>query len=784
MLHSSAPLYLLQSTTKHFTFIMMSNCSKINGCLLFIALQLMPTRSIIMSYNNSVTNINAPLILNTDDRIQHSSTNAVTYLKMQNDGNFVLRWDDGSNKTSLFSAKTNNEQDTNYAQLLSNGNLQVMDSTSTLLWESGTTGHDNGHPHTFVVAKKCAYIMDRDNNIFWTSSMDPLYDQGSNCSAYPLDLVIHKSTETQPSAISWTPLYGDQSPNNPDTWQNAVYDGSYWTKIDAIYDWGITKGNKTSGKYNNTLYIKDWQSDIGLDGLQPVPCDPFVLNDNDYIIGYRMYDSVDYIHGIIFYTSLGCSYACLGDATSGERGGVSITDRGIVSYYYGVNMFWFLAGFNGYFTSVVHSLQFEIIVFPSSTNLSTSDTLMCDLTSAPTLDPTSQPTSNPTHITLGPTLQTLLPTRHTVIPTLVPSSLPTNAPVVPPTFHPTYIPTLIPTNIQTQDPTRRPSNDSTHNITPSHTQKIYDTITTAARSTRTSNDDPNTLRKSSNDDTIYIVSAVVGVCLLCVLVMVFKLYRTKMAQRLREQVPKIKMSDLSIAQGINKADLSPAHIVKADAHDDVCILIMQWLTDVVKLPVYYEHFIKNGYDRMEFIKNIEDKSDLRKIGIKKAGHQTRIMSQIKVLSRQSSKGNVRDMMIRSDSETLTETRETEGNTNAEMEGSEGQKKLGTMPQVAAITMGESDESDVDMAVRKQFETDMGDATDGFMMEDVSIHSDDERCVDDELEMMKQKQTYGGFSSLNKCMHCGAETQQKMIEMGGVLVCMVCKMHDNYNGKPD
>eukprot|EP01083_Nonionella_stella_P164697 545935_1 len=95
--------------------------------------------------------------------------------------------------------------------------------------------------------------------------------------------------------------------------------------------------------------------------------------------------------------------------------------------------------------------------------------------------------------------------------------------------------------------------------------------------------------------------------------------------------------------------------------------------------------------------------------------------------------------------------------------------------------GENRMNRVDMAVRKQFETDMGDATDGFMMEDVSIHSDDERCVDDELEMMKQKQTYGGFSSLNKCMHCGAETQQKMIEMGGVLVCMVCKMHDNYNG---
>ena len=56
--------------------------------------------------------------------------------------------------------------------------------------------------------------------------------------------------------------------------------------------------------------------------------------------------------------------------------------------------------------------------------------------------------------------------------------------------------------------------------------------------------------------------------------------------------------------------------------------VKEWLTDTVKLEMYFATLIQHGYECMDFIMKIEDKSELKSIGILKKGHQTRMMKQI------------------------------------------------------------------------------------------------------------------------------------------------------------
>ena len=59
-------------------------------------------------------------------------------------------------------------------------------------------------------------------------------------------------------------------------------------------------------------------------------------------------------------------------------------------------------------------------------------------------------------------------------------------------------------------------------------------------------------------------------------------------------------------------------------------MIYEWLNQVVKLPQYYDKLLQNGFDNVEFIKDIT-KADLIQIGIDKLGHQKRILNCINEL---------------------------------------------------------------------------------------------------------------------------------------------------------
>ena len=68
-----------------------------------------------------------------------------------------------------------------------------------------------------------------------------------------------------------------------------------------------------------------------------------------------------------------------------------------------------------------------------------------------------------------------------------------------------------------------------------------------------------------------------------------------------------------------------------DVHNESKMLIRNWLRDVVNLEQYTDNFIQNGYESLAFIQDIGNVDQLSDIGIKKRGHQTRILAQIRRL---------------------------------------------------------------------------------------------------------------------------------------------------------
>ena len=61
-------------------------------------------------------------------------------------------------------------------------------------------------------------------------------------------------------------------------------------------------------------------------------------------------------------------------------------------------------------------------------------------------------------------------------------------------------------------------------------------------------------------------------------------------------------------------------------------MIREWLEVTVCLPQYYEVFVKNGYESLDFIKEINDREELEVIGIMLLGHQTKFLAEIKRLN--------------------------------------------------------------------------------------------------------------------------------------------------------
>ena len=61
------------------------------------------------------------------------------------------------------------------------------------------------------------------------------------------------------------------------------------------------------------------------------------------------------------------------------------------------------------------------------------------------------------------------------------------------------------------------------------------------------------------------------------------------------------------------------------------IKVHNWLTESVMLPQYFDNFVENGYESLNLISYISDKSELKDIAIHLIGHRTKIMTEINKL---------------------------------------------------------------------------------------------------------------------------------------------------------
>eukprot|EP01084_Bolivina_argentea_P091534 164774_1 len=78
--------------------------------------------------------------------------------------------------------------------------------------------------------------------------------------------------------------------------------------------------------------------------------------------------------------------------------------------------------------------------------------------------------------------------------------------------------------------------------------------------------------------------------------------------------------------------ITQGHLENDEQKHDDGLEIKRWLENVVGLSEYYNNFIENGYQSMQFVKAIENELELREIDILIKEHQTLIMKEIKRLN--------------------------------------------------------------------------------------------------------------------------------------------------------
>ena len=66
--------------------------------------------------------------------------------------------------------------------------------------------------------------------------------------------------------------------------------------------------------------------------------------------------------------------------------------------------------------------------------------------------------------------------------------------------------------------------------------------------------------------------------------------------------------------------------------NDTKIAIEVWLTETVKLPIYSDLFVLNGYESMSAVKKINSETELEDIGISDEQHQKRLLAHIRILN--------------------------------------------------------------------------------------------------------------------------------------------------------
>ena len=105
-------------------------------------------------------------------------------------------------------------------------------------------------------------------------------------------------------------------------------------------------------------------------------------------------------------------------------------------------------------------------------------------------------------------------------------------------------------------------------------------------------------------------------------------------QKLNDKFDELRNDMMEMIQriSIQKHSIDKSEVTTGDvAHSNKSDEVYKWLEDIVRLPQYYDIFVDNGFDDMEFIKDVTNE-DLQEIGIDKLGHRKRLMKCIDELA--------------------------------------------------------------------------------------------------------------------------------------------------------
>eukprot|EP01084_Bolivina_argentea_P109464 195669_1 len=204
-------------------------------------------------------------------------------------------------------------------------------------------------------------------------------------------------------------------------------------------------------------------------------------------------------------------------------------------------------------------------------------------------------------------------------------------------------------------------------------------ITSTITSSIQNEESEETIKNENNSFwiVVYIVIALIVTCIICLcIIMIWKYKKTnemhsRMVDNIKNDVNMIDinsnsdnvMSDeyMNAESDIHDKDVAPGSVVNVNdeiiiesetedddkkitkGDDDMStkmskensndlVMIKEWLEYKVCLIKYFNNFVDNGYDSMDFIKAISDRQQLEEIGIIIPGHKTKILTEIKKLA--------------------------------------------------------------------------------------------------------------------------------------------------------
>eukprot|EP01083_Nonionella_stella_P090585 253057_1 len=133
--------------------------------------------------------------------------------------------------------------------------------------------------------------------------------------------------------------------------------------------------------------------------------------------------------------------------------------------------------------------------------------------------------------------------------------------------------------------------------------------------------------------TMYIVLGAVVICAIFLCLLMKKSCGLKSNEQKLEDIDMMKVNEddtkVSVVPFDSTAKETQRRRIKMDEN---AIVLQSWLQQVVRLPIYYDLFVNNGYESIGFIKNITDREGLAEIGIVDLIHQEHIMKHIAKLN--------------------------------------------------------------------------------------------------------------------------------------------------------